>query len=553
MRRIPLLLLWLVILVSPGWTADEDPLETLKEETFRLFTPMTGKITDTGGAKVTINIGAKDGVRTGMRMTVLSVGEAFLHPVTRQVLGNVESASGRIQVIETRDSDSVGEIVEGNARIGDKVRISESKMPLTFIQDRRTDWYLADDYYRRLKNTGRMAMRDTALETADVQQAVEEGKRLGAEAVLLLTAKEAEKGTLLRQRLFWTSDGRQFFDREIKVDIAFSKELKFGADLFGPSAGEALLKYRLPYNARFVTTGDYDGDGKQEVMISDSNSLRGYVLGMDLEELWQVKESVRDEHIWIDSADIDGNGRDELIVTSRRDDDVFSFIYRLDGSAFVKIWEGKSFVRWAGGRLLSQSGSIDGYDGPVTVLRWKGGIETGDKVTLPKGVNLYDFVQFEDAATKESYILAYDEKGHVNLYDNKGIRTWRSASDTGGFLTTFKRKAPASYIQEETWSIKDRLLIRNKEVLVMQRVPLADMAKGLGFKNSRVKSFWWNGFSMEESVLIDDVAGTIFDYAQAGDKLVVLSSPFLGINFGNILKGENPLGTSLFIYSVRGR
>jgi len=54
-------------------------------------------------------------------------------------------------------------------------------------------------------------------------------------------------------------------------------------------------------------------------------------------------------------------------------------------------------------------------------------------------------------------------------------------------------------------------------------------------------------------VLVDDIRGTLLDYAVAGDNMIVLTSPFLGIKFGNILKGENPLGTVLSVYSVKGR
>jgi hypothetical protein len=90
-------------------------------------------------------------------------------------------------------------------------------------------------------------------------------------------------------------------------------------------------------------------------------------------------------------------------------------------------------------------------------------------------------------------------------------------------------------------------------VLVVQRVPIAEMAKGIGYKKSRLKNFWWNGFSMEEGVLLDDIRGSLLDYAVAGDKIIALTSPFMGIKFENIMKGENPLGTMLFIYSVKGR
>jgi hypothetical protein len=59
--------------------------------------------------------------------------------------------------------------------------------------------------------------------------------------------------------------------------------------------------------------------------------------------------------------------------------------------------------------------------------------------------------------------------------------------------------------------------------------------------------------SMDEGVLVDGIKGTLLDYALAGDKMIVLASPFLGVKFENILKGENPLGAMLYIYSVQGR
>jgi hypothetical protein len=101
--------------------------------------------------------------------------------------------------------------------------------------------------------------------------------------------------------------------------------------------------------------------------------------------------------------------------------------------------------------------------------------------------------------------------------------------------------------------VKDRLVQMRREILAVKRVPLAEMAKGFGYKKSEIRNYWWNGFSMEEGVLIEGVKGSIQDYTLAGDQIMVLASPFMGVKFGNILKGENPLGVVLYIYSVKGR
>jgi hypothetical protein len=102
------------------------------------------------------------------------------------------------------------------------------------------------------------------------------------------------------------------------------------------------------------------------------------------------------------------------------------------------------------------------------------------------------------------------------------------------------------------WSIKDRLFIRNRDIIFIKRYPLIGKIKGLGYKKAQIKNMWWNGLDMQEGILIDDISGTLADYVVAGDKILVLRSPLFGIKPGNILKGENPLKTELLIYTLKG-
>ena len=552
MKRILLILVFSIVMVSFVF-AEEDPITRLKDSTLKFFRPVTGKITSMEGNKAEMDIGRKNEIMPGMRLNVLSEKEPFIHPVTGEMLGRVESMTGKVEVKDVREETSTGVIVEGNAKAGDKVRISGTKVKVLFCQDKKIDWYLADEYYRKLKETGRIEMIDTALETSDETLAINEARRLGAEIALLLTSKEADKGTQVMQKLLWVSDGSKFFEADVKVDVAFAKDLKFGGEFFTPHEGEAILMYNLPFGARFVTTGDFDGAGKQEIMLSTGRDARAYLPAVDLQLLWEVKGTAADDHLWIDAIDLNRNGKDEIVITLMRNEEVFSCIYELEGSEFKKLWEGKYFVRKIGTELIAQGYSVsDGFTGDVVSIVWDGEYKTGEKIRLPKGVNIYDFA-FIEGADKEKLVFSYDEKGFLNLHDGKGIRVWRSSADTGGFLTAFKKKSTNQFIGSGEWAVKDRLIPRNREVLVVQRVPLAEMAKGIGFTSSRLKNYWWNGFSMDEGVLVNDIKGTLLDYALAGDKMIALTSPFLGIKFENILKGENPLGATLYIYSVKGR
>jgi hypothetical protein len=533
--------------------AEEDPITRLKDDTLKFFKPVTGSITSVEGDKVEMDIGRKNDMMPGMRLNILSEGEPFIHPVTGEKLGRVESMTGKVEIKDAQEQTASGVIVEGKAKAGDKVRISGTKVKVLFCQDKKIDWYLADEYYRKLKETGRIELIDTSLETSDETLAINEARRLGAEIALLLTSKEADKGTQVMQKLLWVSDGSKFSETDVKVDVAFAKDLKFGGEFFTPNEGEAILMYNLPFGARFLATGDFDGDGKQEIMLSNGKNARVYLPAVDLQLLWEVKGTAADDHLWIDAIDLNRNGKDEIVITLMRNEEVYSCIYELEGSEFKKLWEEKYFLRKIGTELVAQGHSMsDGFAGDIVGITWDGGYKTGEKIRLPKGVNIYDFA-FIEGADKEKLVFTYDDKGFLNLYDGKGVRVWRSAADTGGFLTKFKKESPNQFVDSGEWAVKDRLIPRNREVLAVQRVPLAEMAKGIGYKSSRLKNYWWNGFSMDEGVLVNDIKGTLLDYALAGDKMIALTSPFLGIKFENILKGENPLGAMLYIYSVKGR
>ncbi|MDA8432925.1 MAG: hypothetical protein M0Z60_08185 [Nitrospiraceae bacterium] len=549
-----LLVLAVFLLLPPVARGADDPLTALKDLTMAYFTPQSGTVLRVEGDKVVLSLGEKEGIRPGMRLRVTREGAPFVHPVTKEVIGTLESTVGTIAVKEVLPESSTGVMVEGSVKDGDRVRLSETKVKVFFCQDRSIDWYLADEYYRRLKATGRIEMIDTPLQTDDEAKVLAEAKKAGAGVALFLTGREAEKSTLMRERLYWVSDGTKFVDTEKKIDASYEKDLKFGEDYFTPVSGEAVTAYDLPFGARFILSADVEGNGHPEVVLSTGNLLRAYVAGADLKFIWEVKGASRDEFIWLDAVDINKDGRDEIVVTSLRDKEVVSSIYGFDGSTIKRLWEGNYFLRRLGEGLIAQAYSAaEGYRGDVFTVNWDGDLKLGEKLKVPKGVNIYDFVVVPGEA-KKLMLFAYDAQGFLNLYDDKGLKVWRSGAGNGGFLTTFKRQETGAIISSSgAWTVPDRLLQRHREVLAVNRVPLAEMVKSIGYKKSQIRDYWWNGVSMEEGVLIDDIKGNIQDYALAGDKVLVLTSPFMGLKFENILKGESPLGVVLNIYSVKGR
>jgi len=544
----------------------DDSLDRMRAETMSYFKPLTGRILAVENRKVTVNLSVKDSVKPGMRLNILREEAPFKHPVTGEPLGRLEALMGKLVIKEVGADSSTGEIVEGSAKEGDKVRISEIPVNLLFCQSRDTDWYTADSYYKELKETGRFNLIDTGIEPEDTAKVVEEAKRRHADVALLLTSQKTKSGMLLTQRLLWVSDGISFSETSAAVDSAYEKQLRSGDEFFKLRNEQAYLQLDLPIDAKLITVCDVAGDGKREIVLSTGKDIMFFTLGADLHPAlggMKIAGSTLDDHLWLDSIDLNKNGRDEIIVTSMRGDEVVSYVYELKDTEFNLLYKGNVFLRRLGDRLIAQEYSrSEGFSGDVFEIVWDGGYKKGKILKLPKGVNIYDFVFFEDPQ-KGRLLLAYDEGGFLNVYNENNIRVWRSKTGTGGFLRTFKKDRTfrgevsttmidTTMIDRGEWSVKDRLFLRNKDIFLVDRAPLLEMIKGLGYKRSRIQSLWWNGLSMEESVLVDNVSGTIFDYAVAGQKILFLASPMFGIKPGNILKGENPLRTELYIYNVKG-
>ena len=550
--------------------AEDNPLNKMLDETMSYFKPLTARVITAEDRKITVDIGAKAGARKGMRFQVLREEAPFIHPVTKEPFGKLEALVGKAEIKEVDADSSRAEIIEGSAREGDKIRISEIKVNVLFCQSKDTDWHLADSYYRMLKDSGRFNLIETGMDTDIPSKAVEEARRLRADVALLLVARKSDSGIVLTQSLLWVSDGTRLFEANVNIDAAFSKKLGTSDMFFKPHEQGALLQFEAPSGGKFICACDLDGKGKKQILLATGRDVRAYTLGGGLEPYSggiTIAGAAIHNLIWLDCVDVNKDGRDEVVVTTMAsgtraedpeqltanhgDKAVTSYIYELAGSEFVLLQKDSVFLRRMGRGLIGQEFSrYEGFFGDVFDVTWDGGYQRGKALPLPKGVNIYDFVYLEDSG-EGRLVLAYDEAGFLNLYDRSGMRIWRSKTDNGGFINSFSKKASA-LVDKGEWSMKDRLSLIDNKVISIKRVPFVEMIKGIGFKKAEIKTLRWNGFSMDERTLIDNISGTLYDYAVDGDGIIVLASPLFGLKAGNILKGENPLKTELSVYKMKG-
>jgi len=556
-----------VLCFAPFAYAGENPLDRMTDDVLSYFKPVNGVITKVEGKTGFVNIGVKDAVRKGMRCTVVREEAPFRHPVTKELLGKMESFIGRLEIREVAVDSAVAEIVEGDPKEGDKIRISEIPVNILFCQSKGVDWQIADSYYRRLKATGRFNIIDTAVETEDPAEVIREAKRLQADVALLLTAKKTDKGVFLTRKLFWASDGSKFDEADTAVDAAFAKEMTYGEQFITLPSQEAFLHLNAPGGAKLLTVCDIDGDGKEELILSSGKDIAVYAYDAELHPAFGgigIKGSAEDDHLWIDSIDLNKNGREEIIVTSMKGDTVVSSIYEYNGNEFILLYKNDMFLRKIDDSLMAQAYSRNyGFDGEIFTMRWEGEYKKGTAVAFPEGVALYDFIYFEDPKAG-TLLLSHDEEGFFSAYDEGRRKLWRSKNSTGNFLRSFRKFRASTLTKNDTvqgdtpmidrgsWSIKDRLCRDNRDVLYVKRIPLLDLLQGIGYKKSQIRILRWNGLSMEDDVLVDNIGGSLLDYAVGHDKIIVLASPLFGIKPGNILKGESPGSTELLVYPLKG-
>jgi hypothetical protein len=562
----------------------EKSLEELKKDISSYFIPVSGKVISVDREMVTINKGSSSSIKKGMRITAFREGAPFRHPVTKEYLGKMEIPAGVIEIISVADSSSKGRILSGKAADfeGLNIKIPANKIRLLFYQG-NADWNLADSYYRMLLDSGRFELIDTGLQTATDAELIAEAKKKGAETLVALHSKELKNTVELTQKIYWVNDSRQFSEATSTIALASIKQLKFSAGAFAWKKGEALLKYKLPFSASRMAVGDFKGTGQPDVVFASDNRVGIYKLDVELKPLWEFKTSGPGDILWIDTLDVNGDGRDEILITTASGTrsnleaystseiyqagksgdsagSVRSFIYALDkDNTFKPIWRGENiFIRSLEKKVVGQQfSSSEGFDGRLFPIEYNNGrFTTGQPMQITRGLNIYDF-QYVYAPDGRRGYFAWDDNGFVNFYNDKGVRTWVSKEEFGGFADSFKKESGNVMLDKGSWAMKDKFVLANAEVLAPKRKPMFGLVsiKSLGYSSSELRSFWWNGITIEERSYLEEVDGTILDYISVGDRLLVLIKPYLisldAIN--TLFKGENPLGIMLYMFSTKGR
>lgn len=312
--------------------------------------------------------------------------------------------------------------------------------------------------------------------------------------------------------------------------------------MVGAREGGIWKSQRLEVQVTGMDVGKAIKEGPDLIAITNPHTLSIYrKVGNEMKLLETVEGSINDQFVGVSMADINGNGVEEIFVSSSRKGVLNSFVVEHNGTDFVRT---KESIRWylrafklPGGKsiLYGQSKSPKKiFSGGV----YRMGYADGEYVplvdmNLPREVNVLNFNLYDINGDGKDEVLYLTRDDRLRVVTRDGEQLWESDDYYGGgytYLESSYEEDPArdptlsrgAGIKPERYYIPPRILVRrlaeegNKlEVIVNQ-----NKDRGTRFLE-RLRVYWggevhslsWSGLGLASNWRTQKISGTVVDYA----------------------------------------
>jgi TolB-like protein len=331
----------------------------------------------------------------------------------------------------------------------------------------------------------------------------------------------------------------------------------------------------LPYEFRGMDIGDVNGDGLNETVMIDVNSVFIYQKkGEQFTLIQKITGKSYENFIAVDVADINQNGVKEIIVSSYSGKILNSRVIEFRDGKFITI---ASDLRWflrvinnASGApiLLGQRMGMDkAFNTPIYEIRWQNGeYREGQKMRIPEGLSVYGLTLDRLGASGTEKIIALSADDYLYVYDQTdkplskvavfgGSKelVYKSEDVFGGSNTYIDPLSGSSTMvtenEVEGAYINLRILTYDtnrdgkREIIVVKNAsPTARTFQRIKlFTSAEVYDLEWDGMGMVENWRTKKISGYVADYQfkdidNDGENEVVLA---LCMTTGASLKGRS--------------
>jgi hypothetical protein len=451
-----------------------------------MFPAAEGYVVSASGSEVYIDLAQKDLLKPGMELQVYRPGDEMIHPVTKQVLGAYEKNLGLLRVTEVRDKYSRGDLDAAGAAAGilpgDRVRLSARRLRALLHVSGQAEGIeigpLAQALLARGAESGRFVMIDEPAWTPSLAALGAPWETVRTDPAALRHLGELEKADLLLLARIEPGPipGVVIAVRSLHSGAALGElsERWFAAPpavvqaaaaapapataTTAPKAGSSPAAQAAPVapaedlapgeytvrelssSAKSLASGDIVGEGVVDVVLTDGVKLS--LFRWEREALaWRWDEAGRRGRriISLDAADLDGDGRAEVLVTVVVSGRVTSELRRWrDGALKVAGTIDGVYLRASsrpGGPALllgQRAGVTEVLSGQVEEYRLRDtSFERVQGSALPRGVGIFGLALAPPGGRVAAYAL--DRDGYLFGVTEAGMLVWRSARTYGGY------------------------------------------------------------------------------------------------------------------------
>jgi len=328
------------------------------------------------------------------------------------------------------------------------------------------------------------------------------------------TVTDTQNGSVLYSKYFSDVDTEAGTNSNAAKDVVFS-------DTIGK-----------PYKSMAV--GHVKNDGKIYITLATSRDVDFFTFdGKVFKPAGSLGERLRDIQN-VETADLDGNGTDEIFVTTTYDDmAVISYIYEFDGKKFVKK-DGKYpyILRtlYVNGKkkIASQMIGDDGeYLGNVSEFVYNDGrYERGQAISTARDISIYGLGYGDLDGDGKYELLDINDDYHIDVYQ-KGIKKYTSIEDfaqtpyyflmkhevSTEFKTTEEQQDPFEVERKKKY-VKGRVFVNsNGNVYVVKNDQKYKMlARTKIYGSSSFSIFGWDGRRLRQVWESDVMQPTVADY-----------------------------------------